>query len=156
MGKKRSTRQPYGAGAVAPEGPGGWGRWARPWSGQWGPGARPSGSAGSEVCTQNGSGSEVGPEPPASGSVALLGELLTGACTGGGGSSVAAVASGPACGSMSNPHLSCPRIQPFCAFLRTGNPGSPPRSQLSEASVPLNSKMFVIRGSHSKTPFLEL
>lgn len=125
MGKKRSTRQPYGAGAVAPEGPGGWGRWTRPWSGQWGPGARPSGSAGSEVCTQNGSGSEVGPEPPASGSVALLGELLTGACTGGGGSSVAAVASGPVCGSMSNPHLSRPPDSAVLCLLENGKSWEP-------------------------------
>lgn len=63
---------------------------------------------------------------------------------------------GQRAGACQTPIFHGPWIQPFCAFLRTGNPGSPPRSQLSEASVPLNSKMFVIRGSHSKTPFLEL
>lgn len=51
-----------------------------------------------------------------------------------------------------SPAVHGPHVQPLCSFLRTGNPGRPQGSQLSEASVPLNAKTFVIRGGNSKIP----
>lgn len=51
-----------------------------------------------------------------------------------------------------SPAVHGPHVQQLCSFLRTGNPGRPQGSQLSEASVPLNAKTFVIRGSNSKIP----
>ena len=66
--------------------------------------------------------------------------------------STAAVASGPTQVCTLKPRSSRSPCSAFCSFLRTGNPGSPPGSQLSEASVPLNANTFVIRGSNSKIP----